>query len=158
MQLLKPMSKSMLCQQVFWATTYISTYVNICHIFCTLRIVFALFFSYVDDPLEMEFFRLQSKQLKLGSGCGLVGRAVASDSKEVWFKYSHMQNFIKSIFTVDSWKDVINKEAGIGHYKIVKLGLPWLNEFVCSNGEVLVCLSLHYEKEENKQKGAGFVQ
>ena len=35
--------------------------------------------------------------LKLGSGCGSVGRAVASNTRGPWFKSSRRQNFIMNI-------------------------------------------------------------
>ena len=41
---------------------------------------------------------------KLGSGCGSVGRAVASDNRGPQFKSSHRQNFllfIEHLFTVN---------------------------------------------------------
>ena len=33
-----------------------------------------------------------------GSGCGSVGRAVASDTRGPWFESSHRQNFISNIY------------------------------------------------------------
>ena len=53
------------------------------------------------------------------SGCGLVGRAIASDDRGQWFDYSHRQDFIMDIFTVNCWKDG-NKE---------KRGREWPNFF-----------------------------
>ena len=39
---------------------------------------------------------------KLGSGCGTVGRAVASDLRGPQFESNHRQNFIINIFPVTS--------------------------------------------------------
>ena len=39
-----------------------------------------------------------------GNCCGLVCRAVASDTKGPRFKSSHPQNFIVNIFTFNCWK------------------------------------------------------
>ena len=38
---------------------------------------------------------------QLDSGCGSVGRAVASDIKNPGFESSHQQNFIINIFNVN---------------------------------------------------------
>ena len=39
----------------------------------------------------------QKEKTMLGSGCGSVGRAVASDTKSLQFKNSHWQTFILNI-------------------------------------------------------------
>ena len=50
---------------------------------------------------------------KEGSGCGSVGRAVASDTRDLRFETSHWQDFIMNIFTVTVEKTKIKKkEAG----------------------------------------------
>ena len=55
----------------------------------------------------------------VGSGCGSVDRAVASNTRGLWFKSSHQQNFILKIFTVNCEKTKIKekeKEAGKGPF------------------------------------------
>ena len=50
----------------------------------------------------------------LGSGCGSVGRAVASDSRSSRFEYSHkniLNNYIQLL-----WKDENKKEAENGPF------------------------------------------
>ena len=47
----------------------------------------------------------------LGSGCGSVGRAVASDSRGPRFESSHRQKFILNVYCPLFWKDE-NKERG----------------------------------------------
>ena len=43
--------------------------------------------------------RVENKQAKIsGSGCGSVGRAVASDSRDPWFESRHRQNFIFQLY------------------------------------------------------------
>ena len=37
---------------------------------------------------------------RLGSGCGSVGRAVASDTRGPWFESGHRQDFVMNLFTV----------------------------------------------------------
>ena len=37
----------------------------------------------------------------MGSGCGSVGRVVASDSRDPQFESSHRQTFIEHLFTVN---------------------------------------------------------
>ena len=36
----------------------------------------------------------EATKRELGSGCGSVGRAVASNTRGPWFESSHRQNFI----------------------------------------------------------------
>ena len=49
---------------------------------------------------------------QLGSGCGSVGRAVASDTRDLWFESRHQQNFIYKLYNrKDENKE---KEAGSG--------------------------------------------
>ena len=53
----------------------------------------------------------------MGSGCSLVGRAVASDSRGPRFESSHRQNiYIEHLFTVNCIEKtkITEKEAGIG--------------------------------------------
>ena len=47
--------------------------------------------------------------MSVGSGCGSVGRAVASDTRGPRFESSHRRNFIMNMFTNNCWKDE-NKE------------------------------------------------
>ena len=54
-------------------------------------------------------FPISSKFLKLGSGCGSVGWAVASNSRGPSFESSHCQKFILNIYCQMYWKDE-NKE------------------------------------------------
>ena len=50
------------------------------------------------------FFNLKNL-LAMGSGCGSVGRAVASNSRGPWFEFSHQQTFILNIvFCQLYWK------------------------------------------------------
>ena len=48
-----------------------------------------------------EYFK--NKNIRRGSGCGSVGRAVDSDTRGLWFESSHQQNFIyiEHLFTVN---------------------------------------------------------
>ena len=51
----------------------------------------------------------------LGSGCGSVGRSVASDTRDLWFKSRHRQNFIyQIIYQLFNRKDK-NKEKEAGN-------------------------------------------
>ena len=53
----------------------------------------------------------------MGSGCGYVGRAVASDSRGPRFESSHWQHFILNIYYQLYRKDEYRgKEAGIGPF------------------------------------------
>ena len=58
-----------------------------------------------------------SKLDYLGSGCGSVGRAVASDTRGPRFEYSHRQKFIYWTFIYCGlfWKDE-NKEKIMAHF------------------------------------------
>ena len=50
-----------------------------------------------------------------GSGCGSVGRAVASDSRGLQCESSHRPKFILNVYCQLNWKDKNKeKEAGIG--------------------------------------------
>ena len=54
-----------------------------------------------------------------GSGCGSVGRAVASDSRGLQFESTHRQKFILNIYCQLFWKDENNeKEAGNDPFSI----------------------------------------
>ena len=54
----------------------------------------------------------------LGSGCGSVGRAVASNSRGPLFVSSHRQKYILNINCQLYWKDENKeKEAGNGPFK-----------------------------------------
>ena len=52
----------------------------------------------------------------MGSGCGSVGRVVASNTRGPRIEYSHRQNFIMNMFTVEKTK-IKKKEAGNGPFK-----------------------------------------
>ena len=53
-----------------------------------------------------------------GSGCGSVGRAVASDSRGLQFEFSHWQKIILNIYCQLYWKDENKeKEAESGPFK-----------------------------------------
>ena len=53
-----------------------------------------------------------------GSYCGLVGRAVVSKSRGLWFESSHMQKFILNIYCQLYLKDENKeKEAWIGLFE-----------------------------------------
>ena len=53
----------------------------------------------------------------VGSGCGSVSRAVASNSRGPRFISSHRQKFILNIYCQLYWKDEIKeKEAGNGPF------------------------------------------
>ena len=55
--------------------------------------------------------------LKLGSGCGSVGRVVGSDTRGPQFESSRSQNYLVNIFTFNSCKDENKeKEAGKLHF------------------------------------------
>ena len=49
----------------------------------------------------LQCFLLSNKCECLSSGCGSIGKVVASDTRDLWFKSSHRQNFILNIFTVN---------------------------------------------------------
>ena len=49
-----------------------------------------------------------------GSGCGSVGRAVASNSRCPWFEFSHQQDFILSIIEKTVEKTKIKKKRPEG--------------------------------------------
>ena len=57
------------------------------------------------------------QEVDQGSGCGSVGRMVASNSRGPWFKSSHRQKFILNIYRQLHWKDENKeKEAGNGPF------------------------------------------
>ena len=61
------------------------------------------------------------KSLKVGSGCGSVGRAVASDTRDPRLESRHWQTLIKHLFTVNCVEKTKTKkkEAGNGPFKKV---------------------------------------
>ena len=61
----------------------------------------------------------------LGSGCGSVCRAVASDSRGPQFESSHWQKFILNIYCQLYWKDE-NKEKEAGKDLFKKVLPPYL--------------------------------
>ena len=57
----------------------------------------------------------------MGSGCGSVGRAVATDTRGLWFESSHWQKFIYilniCLLSTVYWKEENKeKEAGTGPF------------------------------------------
>ena len=61
---------------------------------------------------------LRQRILTQGSGCGSVGRAVASNARGPRFESSHWQTFILNIYCQLHWKDENKeKETGIGQLK-----------------------------------------
>ena len=52
-----------------------------------------------------------------GSGCGSVGRAVASDSRGLWFESSHRQKFMLNIYWKLYWKDESKEKRGANEKK-----------------------------------------
>ena len=50
----------------------------------------------------------------LGSDCGSVGRAVASDTRGPLFESSHQQNFIMNLQCANCWKDENKEKRGRG--------------------------------------------
>ena len=66
----------------------------------------------------------------MGSGCGLVGRAVASNTRGPWFEFSHRRFFYKKhLFTYCQLccKDEKTKRPEMAHKKT--LTVPLLNGF-----------------------------
>ena len=81
---------------------------------------------------------------KDGSGCGSVGRAVASNTRGPWFKSSHWQTFISDIywFTVNCLEKtkIKKKRPGMAHLKKVlsKVNiLPIGSKFIGLNHHLL---------------------
>ena len=54
-----------------------------------------------------------NKLYQMGSGCGSVVGAVASNAWGLWFKSNHRQKKLTNIFTANCWKDK-NKENEVG--------------------------------------------
>ena len=53
--------------------------------------------------------------ITVGSGCGSVGRAVASDTRDPRFQSSHQQNFYRTfVYCQLCWKD--EKRPGMAHF------------------------------------------
>ena len=55
-----------------------------------------------------------------GSGCGFVGRAVASYTRRPWYQSSHWQSFMKIILTIEKTK-LIKKRPEIAKFKNIFL-------------------------------------
>ena len=51
----------------------------------------------------------------MGSGCGSVGRAVASDTRDLWFESSHL-----SIINCIGKTNIKKKRPGLAHIKNIK--------------------------------------
>ena len=69
------------------------------------------------DTLSRQFRQI----LQFGSGCGSVGRAVASDTRGMWLISRHQQNlFVASINCQLFWVDQ-NKEKEAGNQNVQKL-------------------------------------
>ena len=64
----------------------------------------------------------------LGSGCGSVGRAIASNPRDLRFESIHWQEIVLNIYCQLYWRDE-NKEteAGNGPFKKTIRILPWKN-------------------------------
>ena len=45
-------------------------------------------------PSDIKSFSVLKSDRGSGSGCGSVGREVASNTRCLWFEYSHQQNFM----------------------------------------------------------------
>ena len=73
----------------------------------------------------------------MGSGCGSVGRAVASDTRGPRFKSSHWQNYIEHLFTVNCIEKtkIRKKRPGMAHLKNISYLSP------------IVTLTLNISKE-----------
>ena len=67
-------------------------------------------------PLLFSSFSTVFKQLRFGSGCGSVGRAVASDSRGLLFESSHRQKIIYilniCLLSTVYWKDENKEKRG----------------------------------------------
>ena len=61
---------------------------------------------------------LQQSIIPLGSGCGSVGRAVASDTRDPRFEFRHQQNFICQLYK--SKDKNIKKRPGIAQLNLEK--------------------------------------
>ena len=75
---------------------------------------------YPSFPSKLKL-KLKQKHLFFGSGCGSVGRAVASDTRGPQFESSHQQKFIYKwnicLLSTVYWKDENKeKEAGNGPF------------------------------------------
>ena len=66
-------------------------------------------------PLS-RFSRFPQKSVTTGSGCGSVGRVVASDSRGRRFESSHCQKFILNIYCQLYRKDEKKKDAENGPF------------------------------------------
>ena len=87
----------------------------------------------ISRPSQRSKFRLPttgtlrlSKITYIGSGCGSVGRAVASDTRGPRFESSHQQKFIYTLniclLSTEYWKDENKeKEAGIAQFFLKSL-------------------------------------
>ena len=56
-----------------------------------------------------------------GSGCGLVGRAVASDARGPRFESSHRRNLMMNMFSVNCWKVENKDKKRPGMAQLIKL-------------------------------------
>ena len=76
-----------------------------------------------DPPFErlLQKFCPWQRLVLRGSGCGSVGRAVASKSRGPQFKSSHWQTFILNIYCQLYWKDENKKRLRIAHLKKISL-------------------------------------
>ena len=73
-----------------------------------------------EDPIHLIWIACNHDAVDFeyaGSGCGSVGRVVASYSGGLGFESCCRQLFLMNIFTANCWKDEIKqKEAGIAHF------------------------------------------
>ena len=63
----------------------------------------------------------------LGSGCGSVARAVASDTRDARFESSRRQTFIEYLFTVNCLEKTKIKKKDAGNGPLKKCG-TWFHE------------------------------
>ena len=55
----------------------------------------------------------------VGSGCGSIGRAVASNTRDPRFEFSHQQTFIEHLFTVNCVEKtkIKKKRSDMAHFR-----------------------------------------
>ena len=59
------------------------------------------FFKYFAKSCPTPTFFAPKKCFSLGRGCGAVGRAVASDTRDPWFKSGHQQLNVRTLLSVN---------------------------------------------------------
>ena len=68
--------------------------------------------NFLYQSLYVSIAPKETIELTIGSGCGSVGRAVASNSRGPRFKSSYRQNFILNIYCQLHWKDENKEKRG----------------------------------------------